>query len=84
MNSKPIFISTPNLLHITHKHPGRERPDMTLDDAQFAKMELIARKLDLRPGMQLLEIGFGHLVGASPAVENLFHGRVVLCAAMWS
>ncbi|CAE7507356.1 cfa [Symbiodinium sp. KB8] len=35
------------------------KPDMTLDDAQFAKMELIARKLDLRPGMKLLEIGFG-------------------------
>eukprot|EP00439_Symbiodinium_sp_Y106_P055956 s2049_g7.t2 len=35
------------------------KPDMTLDDAQFAKMELIARKLDLKPGMKLLEIGFG-------------------------
>mmetsp|Transcript_48553 Transcript_48553/g.113334 ORF Transcript_48553/g.113334 Transcript_48553/m.113334 type:complete len:534 (-) Transcript_48553:43-1644(-) len=34
-------------------------PDMTLDDAQFAKMEMIARKLDLKPGMKLLEIGFG-------------------------
>lgn len=34
-------------------------PDMSLDEAQFAKMELIAKKLDLKPGMKLLEIGFG-------------------------
>ncbi len=35
------------------------RPDMTLDDAQYAKMELIAKKLDLQPGMRVLDIGCG-------------------------
>jgi cyclopropane-fatty-acyl-phospholipid synthase len=36
-----------------------ERPDMTLEEAQLAKMERICRKLDLRPGQHLLEIGTG-------------------------
>jgi cyclopropane-fatty-acyl-phospholipid synthase len=31
----------------------------TLDDAQAAKYELICQKLDLRPGMRLLDIGCG-------------------------
>ncbi len=31
----------------------------TLDEAQEAKLELIARKLDLRPGMRVLDIGCG-------------------------
>ena len=34
-------------------------PDDSLDDAQRAKYELIARKLDLRPGMRLLDVGCG-------------------------
>lgn len=32
---------------------------LALDQAQFAKLELIARKLQLRPGMRLLDIGCG-------------------------
>jgi cyclopropane-fatty-acyl-phospholipid synthase len=32
---------------------------LTLDEAQDAKLELICRKLDLRPGMRLLDIGCG-------------------------
>ena len=32
---------------------------MTLDQAQYAKMDLIAKKLDLKPGMHILEIGCG-------------------------
>ncbi|HET9645214.1 MAG TPA: cyclopropane-fatty-acyl-phospholipid synthase family protein, partial [Burkholderiaceae bacterium] len=36
-----------------------ERPGMTLEQAQFAKLERICRKLDLRPGDHLLEIGTG-------------------------
>lgn len=36
-----------------------ERPDMTLQEAQVAKLERICRKLDLRPGERLLEIGTG-------------------------
>lgn len=35
------------------------KPDMSLDDAQHAKMELIAKKLDLQPGMKVLDIGCG-------------------------
>jgi cyclopropane-fatty-acyl-phospholipid synthase len=35
------------------------KPNMTLDEAQYAKMELIAKKLDLKPGMKVLDIGCG-------------------------
>ncbi|MBV8303776.1 MAG: class I SAM-dependent methyltransferase, partial [Acidimicrobiia bacterium] len=34
-------------------------PSMTLDEAQEAKYELVARKLALQPGMRLLDIGCG-------------------------
>ncbi|GHH79972.1 cyclopropane-fatty-acyl-phospholipid synthase [Streptomyces sulfonofaciens] len=36
-----------------------ERPDGTLEDAQRDKLELIARKLDLKPGQRLLDVGCG-------------------------
>ncbi len=36
-----------------------ERPDATLEEAQFAKLDRLCRKLDLRPGVRLLEIGTG-------------------------
>lgn len=35
------------------------RPDLSLEDAQLAKCELLARKLDLRPGAEVLDIGCG-------------------------
>ena len=35
------------------------RPDMTLEEAQIEKLDLICRKLDLVPGDHLLEIGTG-------------------------
>lgn len=35
------------------------RPDFTLEQAQEAKLELICRKLDLQPGMRLLDVGCG-------------------------
>jgi cyclopropane-fatty-acyl-phospholipid synthase len=35
------------------------KPNMTLDQAQYAKMELIAKKLDLKPGMKVIDIGCG-------------------------
>merc|ERR1719226_225914 len=35
------------------------RPGLTLDEAQRAKMELIAQKLDLRPGLRVLDMGCG-------------------------
>jgi cyclopropane-fatty-acyl-phospholipid synthase len=36
-----------------------ERDDMTLEEAQFAKMDLSLGKLGLQPGMTLLDIGCG-------------------------
>jgi cyclopropane-fatty-acyl-phospholipid synthase len=36
-----------------------ERDDMTLEEAQFAKMDLSLGKLGLKPGMTLLDIGCG-------------------------
>ncbi|WP_310964156.1 cyclopropane-fatty-acyl-phospholipid synthase family protein [Nocardioides terrisoli] len=33
--------------------------ETTLDDAQFAKYDLVCRKLGLRPGMRLLDVGCG-------------------------
>ena len=36
-----------------------ERPDYLLADAQVDKLDLICRKLDLRPGMRLLDVGCG-------------------------
>src|SRR5690606_6216452 len=33
--------------------------DSTLEEAQFAKFDLVAKKLDLRPGMRLLDVGCG-------------------------
>jgi len=34
-------------------------PGMTLDEAQYAKMRLVAHKLDLKPGMHVLDFGCG-------------------------
>ncbi|KAA2254335.1 class I SAM-dependent methyltransferase [Solihabitans fulvus] len=34
-------------------------PDTTLEDAQFAKHDLVARKLGLKEGMRLLDVGCG-------------------------
>lgn len=34
-------------------------PDATLEQAQAAKFDLVARKLELRPGMRLLDVGCG-------------------------
>lgn len=36
-----------------------ERDDMTLEEAQVAKFDLALSKLDLSPGMTLLDIGCG-------------------------
>ena len=36
-----------------------ETADTTLDDAQYAKFDLVARKLALEPGMRLLDVGCG-------------------------
>jgi len=36
-----------------------ERPEMSLDEAQRAKMDLVCRKLQLKPGDQVVEAGCG-------------------------
>jgi len=36
-----------------------DTPDTTLEHAQAAKLELVCRKLGLRPGMRLLDVGCG-------------------------
>jgi cyclopropane-fatty-acyl-phospholipid synthase len=36
-----------------------DAPDVTLEDAQAAKHELVCRKLGLEPGMRLLDVGCG-------------------------
>jgi cyclopropane-fatty-acyl-phospholipid synthase len=36
-----------------------DSPDDSLEDAQIRKVDLIARKLDLAPGMRLLDVGCG-------------------------
>ncbi|WP_169984678.1 class I SAM-dependent methyltransferase [Microbispora sp. H10836] len=35
------------------------RPDATLEEAQYTKFDLVAKKLDLKPGMRLLDVGCG-------------------------
>ncbi len=47
-----------------------ERDDMTLDEAQLAKIDLSLSKLGLRPGMTLLDIGCGWGATMMRAVEQ--------------
>jgi len=47
-----------------------ERDDMTLEEAQNAKYDLALGKLDLHPGMTLLDIGCGWGAGLVRAVKN--------------
>lgn len=47
-----------------------EQPDMTLHDAQVAKLDRICRKLDLKPADHLLEIGTGWGGLALHAAQN--------------
>jgi cyclopropane-fatty-acyl-phospholipid synthase len=47
-----------------------ERDDMSLEDAQLAKIDLALEKLELRPGMTLLDVGCGWGSVMKRAVEN--------------
>ena len=56
------------------------RPDITLEAAQEAKHELICRKLGLRPGMRLLDVGCGWGSMALHAARH--HGAVVTAVTL--
>jgi cyclopropane-fatty-acyl-phospholipid synthase len=47
-----------------------ERDDMTLEEAQLAKIDLALGKLDLQPGMTLLDIGCGWGATMRRAIEK--------------
>src|SRR6195952_6126169 len=47
-----------------------ERDDMTLEEAQIAKIDLALGKLDLQPGMTLLDVGCGWASVMKRAVEQ--------------
>jgi cyclopropane-fatty-acyl-phospholipid synthase len=47
-----------------------ERDDMTLEEAQIAKIDLSLGKLDLKPGMTLLDIGCGWGATLNRALEK--------------
>ena len=47
-----------------------ERDDMTLDESQIAKFELALGKLDLEPGMTLLDVGCGWGGALAVALEK--------------
>jgi cyclopropane-fatty-acyl-phospholipid synthase len=47
-----------------------EHPGSTMQEASLAKFDLICRKLDLKPGMKLLEIGTGWGGFAMHAAQN--------------
>jgi cyclopropane-fatty-acyl-phospholipid synthase len=53
-----------------------ERPEMTLEEAQQAKIDLSLGKCDLRPGMRLLDIGCGWGAVSRRAAEK-FGARVI-------
>lgn len=55
---------------------GYWRDADNLDDAQAHKLELVCRKLDLQPGMRVLDIGCGWGSFAKYAAEN-YHVEVV-------
>jgi cyclopropane-fatty-acyl-phospholipid synthase len=47
-----------------------ERDDMTPDEAQNAKFNLALGKLNLQPGMTLLDVGYGWGGGMQRAIES--------------
>ena len=53
-----------------------ERDDMTLDEAQIAKFDLALDKLNLEPGMTLLDVGCGWGGALRRAVEK-YDGNVI-------
>ncbi|MQA25524.1 MAG: methyltransferase domain-containing protein [Micromonosporaceae bacterium] len=50
------WVLGPSMTYTCAVYP---EPDATLETAQWTKYELVARKLDLKPGMRLLDVGCG-------------------------
>jgi cyclopropane-fatty-acyl-phospholipid synthase len=50
------WLLGPSMAYTCAVYPS---PTATLEEAQFAKHDLVARKLGLRPGMRLLDVGCG-------------------------
>ncbi|GAA4233301.1 cyclopropane-fatty-acyl-phospholipid synthase [Streptosporangium album] len=50
------WVLGPSMAYTCAVFPGEES---TLEEAQYAKFDLVARKLDLKPGMRLLDVGCG-------------------------
>ncbi|MEQ4720024.1 class I SAM-dependent methyltransferase [Nonomuraea sp. B19D2] len=50
------WVLGPSMAYTCAVFPSEEA---TLEEAQFAKFDLVARKLDLKPGMRLLDVGCG-------------------------
>ncbi|WP_436763892.1 class I SAM-dependent methyltransferase [Streptosporangium sp. V21-05] len=50
------WVLGPSMAYTCAVFPERES---TLEEAQLTKFELVARKLDLKPGMKLLDVGCG-------------------------
>lgn len=61
-----LFLDT----SMTYSCAYFEREDMTLEEAQTAKIDLALGKLDLQPGMTLLDIGCGWGALAKRAAEK--------------
>ncbi|MFF5208192.1 class I SAM-dependent methyltransferase [Streptosporangium sp. NPDC000396] len=50
------WVLGPSMAYTCAVFPGEES---TLEEAQYAKFDLVARKLGLKPGMRLLDVGCG-------------------------
>ncbi|HXA61216.1 MAG TPA: class I SAM-dependent methyltransferase [Streptosporangiaceae bacterium] len=50
------WVLGPSMAYTCACYPS---PDATLEEAQFHKFDLVARKLDLQPGQRLLDVGCG-------------------------
>ncbi|HSA53140.1 MAG TPA: class I SAM-dependent methyltransferase [Yinghuangia sp.] len=75
-----------------------ENPQATLEEAQYAKLDLICRKLGLRPGQRFLDVGCGwgelvahavehygvQAVGITISEEQAVFARKRLAGAGWS
>ena len=78
------FLLDPQMAYSCGYWTQEASPSYGLVDAQRDKLDLICRKLALRPGMRLLDVGCGWaslLVHAAAALRRAGHGRDALGAA---